>query len=96
VLLGTEEPRWGLEIIELTGRPSGSVYLLLDRTGWSGTARAAAAVVVGDDRYRDQWEADVVGARELGMSPLSVVCALWLLCLRRGLSWLGSVRWVSR
>ena len=31
-----------------------------------------AAAVVGDDRYREQWEADVVGARELGMSPLSV------------------------
>lgn len=28
--------------------------------------------VVGDDLYREQWEADVVGARELGMSPLSV------------------------
>ncbi|MFS8105034.1 hypothetical protein LFM09_48835 [Lentzea alba] len=31
-----------------------------------------AAWVVGDDRYREQWEADVVGARELGMSPLGV------------------------
>lgn len=31
-----------------------------------------AAAVVGDDRCREQWEADVVGARELGMSPLSV------------------------
>lgn len=31
-----------------------------------------AAAVVGDDRYREQWEADVVGARELGMSPLKV------------------------
>jgi len=28
VLLGTEESRWGLEIIKLTGRPSGSVYPL--------------------------------------------------------------------
>lgn len=37
VLLGAEEPRWGLEIIKLTGRPSGSVYPLLDRlerAGW--------------------------------------------------------------
>lgn len=37
VLLGTGEPRWGLEIIKLTGRPSGSVYPLLDRlerAGW--------------------------------------------------------------
>ncbi|WP_112265332.1 helix-turn-helix transcriptional regulator [Lentzea terrae] len=37
VLLGTDEPRWGLEIIKLTGRPSGSVYPLLDRlerAGW--------------------------------------------------------------
>lgn len=37
VLLGTEESRWGLEIIKLTGRPSGSVYPLLDRlerAGW--------------------------------------------------------------
>ena len=31
-----------------------------------------AAAVVGDDRYREQWEADVAGARELGMSPLGV------------------------
>jgi hypothetical protein len=31
-----------------------------------------AAAVVGDERYREQWEADVVGARELGMSPFSV------------------------
>ncbi|MGW4212955.1 hypothetical protein ACWEIJ_33570 [Lentzea sp. NPDC004789] len=31
-----------------------------------------AAAVVGDVRYREQWEADVVGARELGMSPLGV------------------------
>jgi len=37
VLLGTEEPRWGLEVIKLTGRPSGSVHPLLDRlerAGW--------------------------------------------------------------
>ncbi|ANZ35735.1 hypothetical protein BBK82_06225 [Lentzea guizhouensis] len=31
-----------------------------------------AARVVGDERYREQWEADVVGARELGMSPVRV------------------------
>lgn len=31
-----------------------------------------AAAVIGDDRWREQWEADVVGARELGMSPLGV------------------------
>ena len=31
-----------------------------------------AARVVGDDRYREQWEADVLGARELGMSPVRV------------------------
>lgn len=31
-----------------------------------------AAAVLGDARYREQWEADVVGARELGMSPLGV------------------------
>lgn len=31
-----------------------------------------AAAVLGDDRYREQWEADVVGARELGMSPWNV------------------------
>ena len=37
VLLGADSPRWGLEIIKLTGRPSGSVYPLLDRlerAGW--------------------------------------------------------------
>ncbi|HEX8868633.1 MAG TPA: hypothetical protein VF821_23440 [Lentzea sp.] len=31
-----------------------------------------AAAVIEDDRWREQWEADVVGARELGMSPLMV------------------------
>nr|WP_235922225.1 hypothetical protein [Lentzea tibetensis] len=60
VLLGTEEPRWGLEIIKLAGRPSGSVYPLLDigagRLGHvvmgrrRGTARAAAADVPADAR----------------------------------------------
>ncbi|QQQ76071.1 helix-turn-helix transcriptional regulator [Saccharothrix sp. 6-C] len=37
VLLESDQPRWGLEIIKLTGRPSGSVYPLLDRlerAGW--------------------------------------------------------------
>lgn len=37
VLLASEQPRWGLEIIKATGRPSGSVYPLLDRleqAGW--------------------------------------------------------------
>ncbi|CCH35277.1 PadR family transcriptional regulator [Actinosynnema sp. NPDC047251] len=37
VLLDGAHPRWGLEIIKLTGRPSGSVYPLLDRlerAGW--------------------------------------------------------------
>ncbi|MEV0676560.1 PadR family transcriptional regulator [Actinosynnema sp. NPDC050436] len=37
VLLDGDRPRWGLEIIKLTGRPSGSVYPLLDRlerAGW--------------------------------------------------------------
>ncbi|GIJ74018.1 PadR family transcriptional regulator [Virgisporangium ochraceum] len=37
VLLDSDQPRWGLEIIKVTGRPSGSVYPLLDRlehAGW--------------------------------------------------------------
>ncbi|MEV6367528.1 helix-turn-helix transcriptional regulator [Micromonospora musae] len=37
VLLDSDRPRWGLEIIKLTGRPSGSVYPLLERlerNGW--------------------------------------------------------------
>lgn len=37
VLLDSTRPRWGLEIIKATGRPSGSVYPLLDRlerAGW--------------------------------------------------------------
>lgn len=41
VLLVTDAPRWGLEIIKLTGRPSGSVYPLLDRlerAGWVTSA----------------------------------------------------------
>ncbi|NES16596.1 MULTISPECIES: PadR family transcriptional regulator [Micromonospora] len=37
VLLEEGRPRWGLEIIKVTGRPSGSVYPLLERLerhGW--------------------------------------------------------------
>lgn len=37
VLLDSGRPRWGLEIIKRTGRPSGSVYPLLRRledAGW--------------------------------------------------------------
>jgi DNA-binding PadR family transcriptional regulator len=37
VLLDDDGPRWGLELIKLTGRPSGTVYPLLDRlerAGW--------------------------------------------------------------
>lgn len=37
VLLESDRPRWGLEIIKATGRPSGTVYPLLDRleaAGW--------------------------------------------------------------
>ncbi|GAA4209746.1 PadR family transcriptional regulator [Actinocatenispora rupis] len=37
VLLDSPEPRWGLELITMTGRPSGTVYPLLDRlekAGW--------------------------------------------------------------
>lgn len=36
-LLDGDHPRWGLEIVKLTGRPSGSVYPVLDRlerAGW--------------------------------------------------------------
>ncbi|MGI5502493.1 hypothetical protein [Lentzea sp. CA-135723] len=29
-------------------------------------------LVARDARWREQWEADVVGARELGMSPVAV------------------------
>jgi DNA-binding PadR family transcriptional regulator len=37
VLLESDRPRWGLEVIKATGRPSGTVYPLLDRleaAGW--------------------------------------------------------------
>jgi DNA-binding PadR family transcriptional regulator len=37
VLLDSREPRWGLELIKATARPSGTVYPLLDRlerAGW--------------------------------------------------------------
>ncbi|MEH1014754.1 helix-turn-helix transcriptional regulator [Micromonospora sp. CPCC 206060] len=37
VLVEEDRPRWGLEIIKLTGRPTGTVYPLLDRlerAGW--------------------------------------------------------------
>lgn len=37
VLLDDPGPRWGLELIKLTGRPSGTIYPLLDRlerAGW--------------------------------------------------------------
>jgi DNA-binding PadR family transcriptional regulator len=36
-LLADDRPRWGLELIKATGRPSGTVYPLLDRleqAGW--------------------------------------------------------------
>ncbi|MCW6006206.1 PadR family transcriptional regulator [Micromonospora sp. CPCC 205371] len=86
VLLDSDQPRWGLEIIKLTGRPSGSVYPLLDRlerAGWVTstwdddserrgprrrmyrlTAEGAVAA-----RSREQWQADVLGAADLGLSP---------------------------
>jgi DNA-binding PadR family transcriptional regulator len=41
VLLDATGPRWGLELIKATGRPSGSVYPLLDRlerAGWLTSA----------------------------------------------------------
>jgi PadR family transcriptional regulator, regulatory protein PadR len=37
MLLESTDARWGLELIKLTGRPSGTVYPLLDRlerAGW--------------------------------------------------------------
>ncbi|MEV0839260.1 PadR family transcriptional regulator [Actinocatenispora sera] len=37
VLLEAQRPRWGLELMSVTGRPSGTVYPLLDRlekAGW--------------------------------------------------------------
>jgi PadR family transcriptional regulator PadR len=37
ILVESDEPRWGLELIKMTGRPSGTVYPLLDRlerAGW--------------------------------------------------------------
>jgi PadR family transcriptional regulator PadR len=37
VLLEAKEPQWGLAIIKATGRPSGSVYPMLERleqAGW--------------------------------------------------------------
>ncbi len=37
VLLDSDQARWGLELIKVTGRPSGTVYPLLDRlerAGW--------------------------------------------------------------
>jgi PadR family transcriptional regulator, regulatory protein PadR len=38
VLVDADEPLWGLELIKATGRPSGTVYPLLDRlerAGWA-------------------------------------------------------------
>lgn len=35
-LLDADQPRWGLEIIKVTGRPSGTVYPLLERLERSG------------------------------------------------------------
>src|SRR5688500_2656195 len=36
VLLDSDEPRGGLELIKLTGRPAGTIYPLLDRLGRAG------------------------------------------------------------
>jgi len=41
VLLESDEPRWGLELIKVTGRPSGTVYPLLDRLERAGWVRSA-------------------------------------------------------
>ncbi|GAA0927092.1 hypothetical protein GCM10009557_93350 [Virgisporangium ochraceum] len=43
VLLDSDQPRWGLEIIKVTGRPSGSVYPLLDRLEHAGWVTSHAA-----------------------------------------------------
>jgi PadR family transcriptional regulator, regulatory protein PadR len=41
VLLTSDRPRWGLELIKATGRPSGSVYPLLDRLEQAGWVRSS-------------------------------------------------------
>ena len=62
VLLESDRPRWGLEVIKATGRPSGSVYPLLDRLERAGHVRRLPRT---DDRRR----VDVLvqdSAKELG------------------------------
>jgi DNA-binding PadR family transcriptional regulator len=41
VLLDSDQPRWGLEIIKATGRPSGTVYPMLDRLERAGWVESA-------------------------------------------------------
>ena len=66
VLLGSDEPRWGLELIKLTGRPSGTVYPLLDRLERAGWVSS-------------QWEVDTQRSgprrRVYRMTPDGVVAA---------------------
>ena len=40
-LVRSEAPVWGLRLVKITGRPSGSVYPILDRLERSGWVRSA-------------------------------------------------------
>ncbi|WP_422734809.1 PadR family transcriptional regulator [Micromonospora sp. WMMD558] len=64
VLLDGERPRWGLEIIKLTGRPSGSVYPLLDRLERHGWVTSSWEETDRRGPRRRMYELTADGARE--------------------------------
>ncbi|ETK35773.1 hypothetical protein GCM10009530_00280 [Microbispora corallina] len=80
VLLQSQEPRWGLEIIKATGRASGTVYPILDRlerSGWVVSMWEADSERRGPRRRLYQLTGDAVpaarracGARDAARAPV--------------------------
>ncbi|MEW2382986.1 PadR family transcriptional regulator [Micromonospora sp. NPDC047707] len=64
VLLDGGRPRWGLEIIKVTGRPSGSVYPLLERLERHGWVTSSWEETDRRGPRRRMYELTADGARE--------------------------------
>ncbi|MEU8296967.1 PadR family transcriptional regulator [Micromonospora sp. NPDC048909] len=78
VLLDSDQPRWGLEIIKLTGRPSGSVYPLLERLerhGWVTSTWEAETERRGPRRRMYQLTAEGAGEARRVCARATVVRA---------------------
>jgi DNA-binding PadR family transcriptional regulator len=66
VLLDAHEPLWGLRIMESLGRPSGTVYPILERLerhGWIQSEWAAGDVSPHGERQRRLYELTASGAQ---------------------------------